>query len=225
MVRRQKINNGCSMSEKAKTLEHVDSITDSRPVKRLSCLEAMRERRGEVTCFTPALLVTHGKLPIDPVREFATRFNLSADEQPFCVEVPEALPPFFRGLGVSFLGSATINWDRRLYAVPNTAAKRCIDYMGGIGVHGPDFFASSVTYELNIPDPTVAQFIHGGNFVSIPIYVFGVLIADALTYLAPNGYSAPIARTVPAKEHLRQSGNFKFNPLTQTDIQELKGET
>lgn len=210
------------MSENAKTISQVDAITDSRPVKRLSCVEAMRERRGEVTCFTPALLVTHGKLPVDPVREFAARFNIPNAAQPFCVEIPETRPPFFSGLGYSVLDGVSVNWDRRLYAVPNATAQLCIDYLGGIGVHGDDFFASSVTYELNIPDPTVSQFIHGGNFVTIPLYIFGVLIDNALTYLAPNGYSPPAVRTVPAREHLQQSGNFRFNSITRADLKDIQ---
>lgn len=212
------------MAQHATSIESVEAITDSRPVKRLSCLDAMRERRGEVACFTPAVLVTHGKLPIDPVREFVARFNVSADNQPFCVELPSAALPFFSGLGSSELNGVSINWDRRLYAVPVAVAALCFDYLGGIGVHGGDFFASSVAYELDIPDPTVSQFIHGGNMTYIPVQLFGVLINSKITYLAPNGYSPPVVRTVPAEPYLRQSGNFKFNPITLTDIKELRGE-
>jgi hypothetical protein len=202
----------------AKSLSAADVITDHAPVRRLSCLEAMRERRGDIACFTPALLVTHGKMPHDPVQEFVARFNVTADHLPFCVDLPPTHTPFFRGLGSSVVDNVLVDWDRRIYAIPVAPANLCFDFLGGIGVHGQNFYASAVTYELNIPDPT-ALIVESG--ATIPLHIFGVLIHDQITYLAPNGYSQPVVTTVPAAMHLP---GFRINPVTELDLKRLTGE-
>jgi hypothetical protein len=179
----------------------------------------MRERRGEVVCFTPALLVTAGRMPFDPAQEFIARFNVGADSQPFCVELSPAHHPFFSGLGVSVLDGKQIDWDRRLYAAPIAIAESCFNFIGGIGIHGDDFYASAVTYELTMPDPTASLI---GSGAQIPLHVFGVLIRERITYLAPAGHNPPYVTTVPAAEHIP---GFKISPVTEHDLKRLRGDT
>lgn len=202
------------MSDVIKTVDQAESVKDPASIKRQSCAETLKERRGEVICFTPALLVTHGKMPLDPVREFASRFSAPADHQPFCFEVKEPHPPFFRGLGVSTLNGDTVNWDRRLYAITATRAAACLDFLGGIGLHGPDFFASSVAYTLDIPDPT--NILVGGLAVdTIHVHIFGVMVNEFITYLAPQINAPPIVVTTHKSTTNLNSAGFKVNELTQ----------
>jgi hypothetical protein len=202
------------MSEVIKTVDQAEIVKDHAAIKRQSCAETLRERRGAVVCFTPALLVTHGKMPLDPVREFASRFEAPADQQPFCFEVKEPHPPFFNGLGVSVLNGDTIDWDRRLYAITASRAAACLDFLGGIGLHGQDFFASSVAYELDVPDPT--NILVGGLAVdTIRVHIFGVMINQFITYLAPQLHAPPKAATVNAADTNLSNSGFKLNDLTQ----------
>lgn len=202
----------------AKSLNQVDTVTEHAPVRRLSCIEAMRERRGDIVCFTPALLVTHGRMPHDPAQEFSARFSAPDDKLPFCIDLPKDHRPFFNGLGVSLIDGRHIDWDRRLYAIPADRAELCFDFLGGIGVHGGDFYASAVTYQLAIPDPTEPI---AGAGTTIPLHVFGVLIRDRITYLAPNGFDTPYVTAALAADHIP---GFKLNPVTEADIKRLKGE-
>jgi hypothetical protein len=202
----------------AKSLKQVDAVTEHAPVRRLSCIEAMRERRGDVVCFTPAILVTHGRMPHDPAQEFAARFGGPDDKLPFCIDLPRDHRPFFSGLGISIIDGRQIDWDRRLYAIPADQAVLCFDFLGGIGVHGADFYASAVTYQLSIPDPT--EPIVGAGIV-IPLHIFGVLIRGRITYLAPNGFDTPYVSVVDAADHIP---GFKLNPVTEADVKRLKGE-
>jgi hypothetical protein len=207
------------MSDHAKSLKQVDSVTDHAPVKKLSCVEALRERRGDVVCFTPAILFTVGKMPYDPAQEFIARFDAPADKQPFCIELPSGNRQFFRGLGSSVVGGKTIDWDRRLYAITSDRAQLCFDFLGGIGVHAGDFYASSVAYQIDIPDPTLAII---GDKAVIPVHVFGVLAADKIAYLAPDGDLPPYLTIASAEDHIP---GFKKNPVTLHDLKRLKGET
>lgn len=175
-------------------LKQAEPITDQLPIQKLSCMAAMRERRGDVVCFTPALLLTHGRFPLDPLNEFVARFNIPAPGRPFCVEIRPPTLPFFSGLGVTTLAGAAVDWDRRLYAIPQKYAKSCVDFLGGIGIAGADFVASSVTYEINVPDPTMPQF---NAAHMIPVTVFGILLANKITYLEPNGFLPPFVKTIP----------------------------
>jgi hypothetical protein len=179
------------------------SVVEKIPTQRLSCLAAMRERRGEVTCFTPALLVTAGLIPVDPVNEFVARLNVPESGRPFCVEVPPPAFPFFSGLGTTSLNGSVINWDRRLYAVPESHAKACLDFLGGIGIVGQNHIASSVTYTIDIPDPTMPQFSDSRHF--IPVTIFGILRDDKITYLEPNKFLPPFLKTIPANPALKSS--------------------
>jgi hypothetical protein len=202
------------MSEVIKTVDQAETVKDPASIKRQSCAETLKERRGEVVCFTPALLVTHGKMPLDPVREFASRFEAPEDQQPFCFEVKAPHPPFFQGLGVSVLNNDTIDWDRRLYAITADRAKACLDFLGGIGLHGQDFFASSVAYTLDIPDPTNI-FVGGLAVDTIRVHIFGVMANQLITYLAPQLSAPPKVATVNAGDTNLNGGDFKLNQLTQ----------
>lgn len=206
------------MSENLGALTEVGSLKDTAPIAS-SCLDAMRERRGEVVCFTPALLVTHGYLPVDPAVEFASRFSATADKQPFCVELPVSRAPFFTGLGVSVIAGQRIDWDRRIYGIVAERAKECFDFLGGIGIRAGDSFASSVVYTLNIPDPTTRIFTT--NNATIPAHVFGLLRDNTITYLAPNGYDPPYVVTEPANRHM---DTFKLNTVTADDVKKLCGD-
>jgi hypothetical protein len=206
------------MSDHAQSLTQVDVVTDHAPVKRLSCVETLRERRGEVVCFTPALLVTVGQMPYDPAQEFIARFPAPADKQPFCIELPPGPNRFFNGLGSSVISGKTIDWDRRLYAVPAERAQLCFDFLGGIGVHSGDFYASAIDYQLEIPDPTLPFATNGAV---IPVHIFGVLIGDRVAYLAPDYANQPSLAFGDAADHIP---GFKKNPVTLHDLKRLRGE-
>jgi len=206
--------------ESREIFKQVEVIRDSAPISRLSCVDAIRERKGDVRCFNPGLLVTRGWMPVDPVREFATRFSASPDMQPFCVALPPNARPFFRGIGVSNIAGDIVDWDRRLYGISAARAKECFDFLGGIGLKGPEFFASSVQQEIDIPDPTKPTFANK----PIHVYVFGVLIENAITYIEPNGYDTPYVNITAAAPHLALSSRFKINPLTAEQFHKLRGE-
>lgn len=205
-----------------RSMAQAEAIQEHAPTRRLSCLEAMKERKGDVVCFTPALLVTHGQLPADPIGEFVSRFNVPAAEWPFCVELNPPTLPFFTGLGVTTNRHEVVNWDRRLYAVPKSQADNCINFLGGIGISGGNFFASAVTYEIQIPDPTMPQFNTTPHL--IPIIVFGVLVEDKLTYLEPNGVMPPFVKTIPASQAIQNNGKFKKCAFTEAEFKKLRGD-
>jgi hypothetical protein len=207
------------MADSGEKFEQVAAIRDFAPVARVACVDAIRERKGDVLCFNPGLLCTHGGLPIDPVREFATRFSSNEDAQPFCVALPPHARPFFHGIGISRFGSDVVDWDRRLYGIDKTRAAVCFDFLGGIGMSGADFFASSVQHQIDIPDPTSPL---SGN-KPIRVYAFGVLIADTITYIASNGFNVPCVATTPAAPHIAASSKFKITPFTEEQFNKLRG--
>ena len=209
------------MSGDIKSITQVDTLKEREVVKQLSCLAALKERRGDVVCFTPALLVTHGKMPVDPAREFATRFPADADKQPFCVELPEAIPPFFSGLGRTLTDDQVINWDRRLYAIHAERAKLCFDFLGGIGLHNGDaFFASAVTYQIDIPDPLATL-----QSAVIPVHIFGVLHNNNITYIAPSMLGTPFVTTVDAATQIMRTSKFQINDTTEQVLNLFRGES
>lgn len=170
------------------SLAQAASINDHAPVKQLSCLAAMRERRGEILCFTPALLVRVARFPVDPAQEYIARFNVPADQQPFCVELAPNSPPFFAGIGTSELNGRRIDWNRRLYAVPKSAADSCFAFLAGISVHNrdSDTYAISLPKDITVPDPVDRN-------VKIMTRVFCVLKNELLTYL----HTWPLAAAPP----------------------------
>jgi hypothetical protein len=203
------------MSENVETVKEVGSLKDTAPIA-FSCLGEMRERRGDIVCFTPALLVTHGRLPVDPAVEFAARASAAADKQPFCVELPFSRAPFFSGLGSSVIDGKQIDWDRRLYGIATERAKECFDFLGGIGVSDGVGFASSVAYQIDVPDPTSRLIT--ATTAKIPVTIFGVLRDNMITYLAPNGYDPPYVSIEPTSNY---PDTFKAKQLTSAELKTI----
>lgn len=202
-------------------LQRVDSVTGQTPVKQLSCLDALKERRGDVRCFTPALLITHAHLPIDPAQDFIHRFPASASLQPFYVELPENAPPFFSGIRATVLNGVLVDWNRRLYAIAAERAKLCFDFLSGIGVSGSDgFFASSVLYEMKLPDPLSRAAIRD----NIDLTAFGVFLNNQITYLAPQFNSPPCVRTIDAADRLNAELGFNVDDALGAQFKQLKME-
>lgn len=202
-------------------IRQADTVSDYAPLRRLSCIEALRERRGEVKCFTPALLVTHGFLPLDPAQDFIARFPDTADKQPFCIELYPPNPPFFSGLPSSVINGKVIDWNRRLYAISADRADTCFNFLSGIGISGTNgFFASSVMYELDIPDPLAIS----GVYSTIPVHIFGVFSNNQITYLAPNIGQPPAVRTINADDRFELSMGFKVDDDVGVKFKQYKGE-
>lgn len=203
------------------SLHQIEAIKDHAPIKRLSCLEAMRERRGEVVCFTPALLITHGGLQLDPAQDFIARTSAPSDLQPFCVELPPKAPGFFSGLPISTLNGKVIDWNRRLYAVPTSVASLCLQFLGGIGISGPNnYFASSVAYTLDIPDPLALD-----PYTKIPVHIFGVLCVGKITYLAPAGLAPPYVDVISVQDRYNVELGLTVNETLAEQFRDLRGDT
>ena len=205
------------MTESSEIFKQAETLTDVASIRQLSCVDAIRERRGDVVCFNPGLLVTCGQMPVDPVREFATRFDAPDDLQPFCVILPPHTPPFFDGIGVSRIKGVVVDWDRRLYCIAKSRAQLCFDFLGGVGLKGANFFASSVQQEIDIPDPTTPLFKNN----SIHVYVFGVLKENTITYISVPAVGVPVVAVTPAAPHIELSSKFKVNPFTGADFKKL----
>lgn len=189
-------------------LQSADSIQHHAPIRQLSCLEALRDRRGDVRCFTPALLITHAYLPVDPAQDFIARFPASATLQPFCVELPPNAPPFFSGLPDTVLNGRLVNWNRRLYAIPAERSKECFDFLSGIGAYSSSgFFASSVMYDIAIPDPLSLAAVK----TTIDVTVFGVFLDNKITYLAPRFNLPPVVNVVQAENRFKTNLGFKID--------------
>lgn len=194
------------MTDNKLPIAQADTLKDLAPIAHAVTLQQLHERLGEVVCFTPAILVVVGKLPVDPVREFITRFpSDSKDATPFCIDLPAGHPPFFRGLGVTVTEDARVDWDRRLYGIAKAWAGPCFAFMGGIGIHGDGQFASSAQHAIQLPDPT-SLFVRR----LIPVEVFALLRGDSIFYLESHPTAQPyLARTDSAP----YIGNrFQLNP-------------
>lgn len=202
-------------------LQRVENINSQTQVKQLSCLEALKERRGDVRCFTPALLITHAYLPVDPAQDFIDRFPAAANLQPFCVELPENAPPFFSGIRPTVLNGRLVDWNRRIYAIAAERAKLCFDFLAGIGVSGGDsFFASSVMYEMKLPDPLSRSTIRD----TIDLTAFGVFSNNQITYLSPQFNAPPRVRTIDAEDRFKVELGFNVDSVLGQQFKELKKE-
>lgn len=170
-------------------------ISNADQVRQLSCAEALRQRNQSLRLFTPALLVTHGGFDRDPVQEFDARFQLPADKRPFCVQLRRDSERFFDGLGIKPIANPrfTVNWDQRLYAVDESSAEDCFGFLGGISWSDPKtgVFASTMSYDLEIPDPTSRV------DERLLVKVFGVLSNKFIAYLHERPGQLPIARRIP----------------------------
>lgn len=192
------------------SIERVDSISSQPAVRQLSCFERLKEQRGDVCCFTPALLVAFAHIPVDPAQDFIYRFPAPAKLQPFCVELPPSAPAFFSGIPYTVLNGRAVDWNRRLYAIAAERAKECFDFLAGIGVSGQNnFFASSVMYSAKIPDPLSTSAIRS----TIDVTFFGVFSADKITYLAPSFNAPPAVKTIPADRRFETALNFTIDDM------------
>ena len=199
--------------------QRADSVTNPTSLRQLSCLAALRERRGDVLCFTPAVLLTHAYLPLDPVQDFASRFSAPASQQPFCVELPSNAPPFFSGLPVTVLNNRPVDWNRRLYAIAAERAKECFDFLAGIGVTGADnFFASAVMYAFSMPDPLSRTSPRD----TIAVTAFGVFSNNKITYLAPRFNYPPKLLTIDADNRLTAGAALKLDDNLESQFKKLK---
>lgn len=175
------------------TFQEVDVITSADEIRQLSCSEALRNTGRKLRLFTPALLVTHGGFDRDPVQEFDARYGLNDQHRPFFIQLKNDRERFFDGLGsVALPGRPAVNWDQRLYAVDEEHHADCFDFIGGIAFSDPrrGFFASVMSYDLLIPDPTSRQ----QEFLSVR--VFGVLANTFVAYLQDSAPWRPLARNV-----------------------------
>lgn len=203
------------MAEAKLSVGQAEQIKDAEPVSRATKLHELYERLGDVICFTPAILVVVGKLPVDPVREFVARFPAAnKDDRPFCLALPPTAPPFFNGLGATDLNGELIDWDRRLYGISRAGAENCFSFLGGVGVYGADYFASAAEHEIQLPDP-LSLFVRK----TIPVRVFGVLSGDSIFYLAEHPTGQPYLSRTEAAPHV---SNFKLNPYSSEIKQTLE---
>lgn len=175
------------------TFQQVESITNADEIRQISCAEALRNRGKKFCLFTPALLVTHGGFDRDPVIEFDARYDLPADYRPFCIQLKHEHERFFAGLGVVAIpGHKPVNWDQRLYAIDEEYSGDCFAFIGGIAWSDPkrNFFASVMSYDIVIPDPTSKL----GETLSVK--VFGVMGNSFLAYMEARPMTCPLARNV-----------------------------
>jgi len=114
-----------------------------------------------------------------------------------------------------------IDWNRRIYAIPKIMSEDCFNFLGAIGIAGPDnFFARSVQYQLRVPDPFAITLDS-----VIPTTVFGVLHNDYIAHLAPTRGYPPFVTTVHRNE---THGLSHIKPAPSVDLgavfRELKGD-
>lgn len=173
------------------TFQEVDGISGADEIRQLSCSEALRNTGRKLRLFTPALLVTHGGFDRDPVQEFDARYGLTEQYRPFFIQLKNDHERFFDGLGVvSLPGRPAVNWDQRLYAVDEEHHADCFDFIGGIAFSDPrrNFFASVISYDMTIPDPTSRRQEY------LTVRVFGVLANTFVAYLQDRLPWRPLAR-------------------------------
>jgi hypothetical protein len=159
---------------------------DDRPPEPAK-IHTLGEMSEECVFFTPALLVTHGRLDRDPMREFNALLPASVPEAaPFAVDSSGA--PFFTGLGETAFDGETIRWDYRLYGICRERWPECLRYLGSVAMYDTKcyHYARAVHYELRIVDSTaLGQLRMLRDLPILAITVFGVSTNRNLVYLAP----------------------------------------
>lgn len=209
------------------TFTSLDPVTHADPISVVSCAEALRRREKPVALFTPALLFTRCRFDRDPVVEFDAYMPApAADLRPFCVDLKNDSEWFFHGLGTMPAPgkSRPVNWDKRLYLIDETRAEDCFGFLNGIAYSDPktNFFASTFSYNLIIPDPT-SQLRE-----TLTVRVFGVIGNTFVAYLRADPVSGiPSAQFVHTHEPQRvlnsiSGGNVNFtftgeDPLRMRD--------
>jgi hypothetical protein len=182
------------------TFREVDVISGADAVPTISFADALASRDDPVVLFTPALLFTHGGFDRDPVIEFDARFPAeSSDLRPFCVDLTRDHEFFFRGFGsLPAPGHQRIvNWDKRVYGIPNSRKEECFSFLGGIAFSNPKtgVFANTFSNVVPVLDPTSRT----GQFVDIT--VFGVMSNVAVVYVERRLRGPGIVRSVSMKAY------------------------
>jgi hypothetical protein len=168
----------------------IDTVKDGILPQRLSVSDVLRNSDKDFLLFTPALLMTHGGFDRDPVVEFASYYSEFSSARTACIDLCNDHEFFFRGLGIRFAPNTNkpINWDKRLYAVPKSAAEDCFAFLAGIcwANSATGFFAYSVPHTIEILDPTAA------SAVALTVHAFGVAANNFVAYLDPKTSPASV---------------------------------
>ena len=178
--------------------QKVDDVTHADSVAPRAVADVLRNFTGDVSLFTPALLVTYGGFDRDPVMEFAARFPAETQAAaPFCIDLkPTTDELFFQKLGVSKLPGTNelVNWDKRLYGITSARAEECFSFLNGIAFSdlSRGFFASSFSYPLSIADPTCAL-----GKSRLDVKIFAVVSNMFVSILDATAGDPPVARTIP----------------------------
>lgn len=177
----------------------VDPVKEGILPQRLSVGDVLHNTGNEFSLFTAALLFTHGGFDRDPVVEFASYYSEVSQHRPACIDLHREHEFFFSGLGVRPAPrmTKTVNWDKRLYAIPKAAADDCFAFLGGIGWAQPRsaFFARTFSYPADIPDPTEP---FGGV---LPVRLFGVA-ANSFVVFIDTGTAIPTVRLINTNKPL-----------------------
>lgn len=126
--------------------------------------DPVREETREVTVsdmardgfvfFTTALIITHGLFDRDPLVEF-NRYHETEDdaERPFAVDCQY---PFFQDVGQSVVNDELVNWDHRLYGIPEHNWPYCESFIKAIAMFDAKLYhyAKVGSHALTIVDPT-----------------------------------------------------------------------
>lgn len=187
--------------ERPDTFKEVDAVSGEIEIPRLCVSDALRGMKQEVRLFTPALLVTHGRFDRDPVQEFDVRFPAERpDERPFVIDLTKDNERFFTGLGIRRISGhrRLVNWDKRLYAIVESRAEDCFNFLGGIAFSLPseNYYASVLSYDLQIKDPTAKV------PTALTVKIFGVFA---------NTFVAYVADTFVAPQVVTNSGATGYN--------------
>jgi hypothetical protein len=187
--------------ERPSTFREAVVVTNADAIRQLSCSEALRQRNPNLKLFTPALLLTHGGFDRDPVQEFVARFEVPKDKQPFVVQLRRDNDCFFESLGTKPIGDPRfpVDWDRRLYAIDDDYADECFGFLGGIAWSNPrtGMFASTMSYDMEIVDPTQPYNFDSSRLDFLTVKIFGVMANRFVAYMHHRPGQCPIARRIP----------------------------
>jgi len=137
--------------------------------------------------FTTALIITHGLFDRDPLVEFSRQAapDAAEDEFPFAVDCQF---PFFQNIGQSVVNDQLINWDHRLYGIPEHNWAACENFIKAIAMFDAEryHYAKIGSHLLTIVDPTM---LHSGKVITelptVDITVFCVSGYRNFVWMAP----------------------------------------